>query len=160
MTRAMNPHLPMTTGGLSRRRFLGGAGTLVALPFLESLLPRRAQAAPLPKRLLFFYVPCGIHMANWTPQQAGDDWPLTPILSPLAAVLVLGVTLSISYGTNYYSFGVLAARTAALRGAEAREFNQVVQALVELVELASRIMDRVAASERSKIVPAVLKLFK
>lgn len=53
-----------------------------------------------------------------------------------------------------------AARTAALRGAEAREFNQVVQALVELVELASRIMDRVAASERSKIVPAVLKLFK
>ena len=86
MTRAMNPQLPMTAGGLSRRRFLGGAGTLVALPFLESLLPRRAQAAPLPKRLLFFYVPCGIHMANWTPQQAGDDWPLTPILSPLAAV--------------------------------------------------------------------------
>lgn len=53
-----------------------------------------------------------------------------------------------------------AARTAGLRGAEAREFNAVVHALTELVEIAARIMDRVAASERSKIVPAVLKLFK
>lgn len=39
--------------------------------------------------------------------------PSPPRLSPLAAVLVLGVTLSISYGTNYYSFGVLAARMSA-----------------------------------------------
>lgn len=53
-----------------------------------------------------------------------------------------------------------AARTAALRGAEAHAFTQLMQALVELVELAAGVMDRVAASERSKIVPAVLKLFK
>jgi DNA-binding transcriptional regulator GbsR (MarR family) len=53
-----------------------------------------------------------------------------------------------------------AARTAALRGAEAREFNAIVQALTELIELGARIMDRVASSERSKLVPAVLKLFK
>lgn len=39
-----------------------------------------------------------------------------PRLSPLAAVLILGVTLSISYGTNYYSFGVLASRMAADHG--------------------------------------------
>lgn len=53
-----------------------------------------------------------------------------------------------------------AARTAALRGSEAHAFTQLMQALVELVELAAGVMDRVAASERSKIVPAVLKLFK
>jgi DNA-binding transcriptional regulator GbsR (MarR family) len=53
-----------------------------------------------------------------------------------------------------------AARAAALRGAEAREFSKVLQSLVELVEFASRIMDGVLASERSKIIPAVLKLFK
>lgn len=77
----------MTTGGLSRRRFLGGAGTLVALPFLQSLLPREVRAAPAPpRRLLFFYVPCGIHMAAWTPTTAGDDYALSPILQPLAAV--------------------------------------------------------------------------
>ena len=39
--------------------------------------------------------------------------PPSPRLSPLAVVLVLGVTLSISYGTNYYSFGVLASRMAS-----------------------------------------------
>lgn len=51
-------------------------------------------------------------------------------------------------------------RSAAMRGADAREFNAFMRTLVELVELAARVMDRVAASERSKIVPAVLKLFK
>lgn len=53
-----------------------------------------------------------------------------------------------------------AARSVAMRGAEAREFNALMRTLVEFVELAARIMDRVSASERSKIVPAVLKLFK
>jgi hypothetical protein len=73
--------------GPSRRRFLGGAAATVALPLLESLLPRTLRAdPPPPKRLLFFYVPCGIHMPNWTPVTAGDDYVLTPILQPLAAV--------------------------------------------------------------------------
>ncbi|MCA9652274.1 MAG: transcriptional regulator [Myxococcales bacterium] len=53
-----------------------------------------------------------------------------------------------------------AERTASLRGSEAREFNGLMVAIGEFVELAARVMDRVAASERSKIVPAVLKLFK
>ena len=33
---------------LLRRRFLAGAGTLLALPLLESLLPRSARAATTP----------------------------------------------------------------------------------------------------------------
>lgn len=53
-----------------------------------------------------------------------------------------------------------AARTAGLRSAPAREFHALMVAIAELIELANRVMDRVAASERSKIIPAVLKLFK
>lgn len=53
-----------------------------------------------------------------------------------------------------------AEQTAALRGSEARQFHGMMKALGEFIELAARIMDRVAASERSKIVPAVVKLFK
>jgi len=53
-----------------------------------------------------------------------------------------------------------AARTAGLRSGPAREFHALMVAIAELVELGGRIMDRVAASERSKIVPAVLKLLK
>src|SRR6476620_3304187 len=62
---------------VDRRTALRGLGTLVALPWLESL----AKAAPLgdvpslaagpPKRLAFLYVPNGMNMENWTPK-GGD----------------------------------------------------------------------------------------
>jgi hypothetical protein len=70
-----------------RRLFLGGAGAVVALPFLESAMPRLARAGDMvAKRFLAFYVPNGIHMAAWTPATQGADYELTPILSPLAKV--------------------------------------------------------------------------
>jgi hypothetical protein len=70
---------------MNRRKFLGGAGAMIALPFLASLSPRRARAAELgPKRrFIAFYVPCGIVMNNWTPGNDGIDYTMTPILSPL-----------------------------------------------------------------------------
>ena len=75
-------------GGISRRAILRGAGVALALPFFESLGFRRfvapAQAAPSPQRLLFYYVPNGIHMPAWTPKETGLDFPLSPILQPLA----------------------------------------------------------------------------
>ncbi len=76
-----------------RRAFLGGAGALVALPILESLLPRdlrtrRAQAAAPgeARRLFFFYVPNGIHMPAWRPATEGAGYALPPILQPLLAL--------------------------------------------------------------------------
>ncbi len=73
---------------ITRRTFLGGAGALLALPFLESVAPRQvaAQATDAPKRFLAYYIPNGIHMREWTPAQAGRDFELTTILSPLQAV--------------------------------------------------------------------------
>jgi hypothetical protein len=72
---------------LSRRAFLGSAGATLALPFLESALPRgvRAQAAP-PARFLAYYIPCGIRMQDWTPSAEGADYALTKILMPLSAI--------------------------------------------------------------------------
>ncbi len=73
---------------LSRRTLLRGAGTLMALPLLEQMMPgvARAQAAgaPPPRRLVAFYVPCGIHMQKWTPSETGSNYGLTPTLQPLA----------------------------------------------------------------------------
>jgi hypothetical protein len=73
---------------LSRRAFLGGAGTLVGLPLLESLLPRSAWATPTvaPVRLVFWYAPCGIIMDAWTPATVGPLGVLPPILTPLSRV--------------------------------------------------------------------------
>jgi hypothetical protein len=71
---------------LSRRSFLGGAGVMVSLPFLEAMLPRRAAAVggASAQRLLVFYIPNGIHMQAWTPSATGPAFDLPPILQPLA----------------------------------------------------------------------------
>lgn len=66
---------------------LGGAGALVSLPLFESLIGDVAHADDsFPARLICYYVPCGIHMAAWTPAQTGSNFELTPILQPLAPV--------------------------------------------------------------------------
>jgi len=72
---------------MNRRMFLGGAGAMIGLPLLSSLLPRRARGAdPMrKKRFIAVYVPCGIHMARWTPPDEGPSWTMTPILQPLAS---------------------------------------------------------------------------
>lgn len=72
---------------MSRRTVLKGLGTMMALPLLEAMLPRRVSAAPAtlaPKRMAFFYVPNGVHMEDWTPGQTGKLSELPKILEPLA----------------------------------------------------------------------------
>jgi hypothetical protein len=72
--------------GTSRRAFLGGAAAMVTLPWLPSLL-RGAQAeATAPTRLVFWFVPNGIRMSDFTPTTEGYDWALPRILAPLAPV--------------------------------------------------------------------------
>lgn len=75
---------------LSRRAALRGLGAAVALPFLDVMRSEsaRAQAATpgAPKRLLFFYVPCGIDMATFLPTSTGRDFVLSPMLAPLEGV--------------------------------------------------------------------------
>ena len=85
---------------ISRRAALRGIGTAIALPWLESVMPRLSQAASgeLPRRMAFFSVPNGIHMPDWTPKEEGPLTVLPPILSPLdglrSSVTVLsGLTL-------------------------------------------------------------------
>ncbi|MDP6944124.1 MAG: DUF1552 domain-containing protein [Myxococcota bacterium] len=72
---------------LSRRAFLGGAGAMVALPWLEAMAPSRSALAATtlgpPTRLLFYYIPNGIHMAAWTPSIEGVGYDLPEILGPL-----------------------------------------------------------------------------
>jgi hypothetical protein len=72
----------------SRRHFLRGLGTLIALPALESLMPVRALAAASgtsqnPVRMAFLFVPNGVHMQDWTPSATGADFRLPWILEPL-----------------------------------------------------------------------------
>ena len=78
------------TWHLPRRTFLKGLGTAIALPVMESLLPRGLAAAEAlaggkaaPRRMAFVYVPNGANMADWTPAATGSDFELPMILEPL-----------------------------------------------------------------------------
>ena len=76
----------------SRRRFLGTAGTLVALPWLEGLVaPQRALATTpgaSPTRWLTYFYPNGAYMPSFKPTEvgAGEAWSLSPTLASLAPV--------------------------------------------------------------------------
>ena len=73
---------------IQRRTFLRGLGTALALPVMESALPRSlwAAAAPTksPLRMAFLFVPNGAHMPAWTPTVEGADFALPATLEPLA----------------------------------------------------------------------------
>ncbi len=72
---------------LSRRTVLRGAGTALALPFLDAMVPAvsRLNAAAKPAhRFQAFYVPNGMAMEYWTPKGEGTSYELSPILEPLA----------------------------------------------------------------------------
>jgi len=88
MTNTKHQPPRVTAPSFSRRRFLGGGSAIVALPFMESLLPRaaRAQTASMPKRLIFYYVPNGINMATFRPTASGAAYPTPPMLMPLEAL--------------------------------------------------------------------------
>lgn len=73
----------ITRKALARRTFLRGAGTAVALPFLDAMTPALTAAAARPVRMAFVYVPNGIDMRHWNPAYEGALGELPRILKPL-----------------------------------------------------------------------------
>ena len=88
---------------ISRRTVLRGAGTAIALPFLDAMVPAftpQAKAAAIPSvRFGVVYFPNGAIMQQWTPKTVGAGFEFTPILKPLepfkdSLVLVNNLTRS------------------------------------------------------------------
>jgi uncharacterized protein DUF1552 len=77
----------ITKRSLSRRTFLRGTGSALALPLVDAMIPAltaqgRTPAAPV-TRFGFMYVPHGMIMDKWIPATEGADFEFTPILKPL-----------------------------------------------------------------------------
>jgi hypothetical protein len=77
----------ITKKHFSRRTFLRGTGTALALPLLDAMVPAltaqaRSAAAPV-TRFGFMYVPHGVILDKWIPAAAGPDFEFTPIMKPL-----------------------------------------------------------------------------
>lgn len=114
----------------SRRSFLRSAGgTVLALPWLESLGAAPAQAAPA-QRMAIFYVPIGVVRRSFFPGEAGASVPkftssqkelpktdrppglhaleLTPTMEPLAGIkdkftLITGLDRTYQHGTDVHA---------------------------------------------------------
>ena len=68
---------------LSRRTLLRGAGSMLALPWLE-IMSAPAKAAPL--RSVFMFVPGGVNHDEWVPKTEGADYEPGKTLAALAPV--------------------------------------------------------------------------
>jgi hypothetical protein len=98
----------LTKRHLSRRALLRGAGTVLALPLLESMIPAgtaRAAAATPRVRLACVYVPHGAVMSRWTPMTEGTQFDFPEILKPLEPFrdrvnVVSGLTLPMASGKD------------------------------------------------------------
>jgi Protein of unknown function (DUF1552) len=78
----------VTKKHMPRRTFLRGAGTMLALPLLDAMVPAltaqtKTAANPL-TRMGFVYIPHGAVMKEWTPAATGSDFEFSTILAPLA----------------------------------------------------------------------------
>jgi hypothetical protein len=76
----------ITRRSLSRRTFLRGVGTTLALPMLDAMVPALSAQTARPPRLGFVYVPNGVIPEQWDPATVGAGFELPPILAPLASV--------------------------------------------------------------------------
>ena len=76
-------HQPM-----SRRTLLKGTGAALALPWLEAMMPNKAQASTRqsPKRLACLFMPNGVRDDQWTPEGEGEDFKLSQTLAPLESL--------------------------------------------------------------------------
>lgn len=75
----------VTKKTISRRTMLRGAGTAVALPLLDAMLPafaRAASTAPV-RRFGVVYHPNGVIYDEWLPKGAGAEYELSPTLKGL-----------------------------------------------------------------------------
>jgi hypothetical protein len=82
----------ITKKALSRRTFLRGAGTTLALPLLDAMIPSLTALAETPaaperlRRLGYVYIPMGCDGSRWTPAGGERLDELSFILAPLAPV--------------------------------------------------------------------------
>ena len=82
----------VTKKALSRRTFLRGVGTAVALPLLDAMIPAMTALAQTPaapqrlRRLGYVYIPMGCDGTRWTPPDAARLDRLSFTLAPLERV--------------------------------------------------------------------------
>lgn len=151
---------------LDRRTLLRGLGTSLALPLLDAMgaVPGSAAAAEAagsaagsaggavdaatPLRMAFLYVPNGVHMPAWVPEQEGANYQLPSILEPLAELkgdfsILSGLTHQKANANGDGGGDHARALTTFLTGTQAKKtFGADIRAGVSVDQLAAAKMGR------------------
>jgi hypothetical protein len=116
----------LTKKALSRRTFLRGAGTALALPLLDAMIPSMTAQAQTPaaperlRRLGYVYMPMGCDVTRWTPPGGERLDELSSSLAPLAPVKQHVTVLSNLELRNAYPGTHATSNSAFLSAARAR----------------------------------------
>jgi hypothetical protein len=116
----------ITKKALSRRTFLRGAGTALALPLLDAMIPSLTAQAQTPvaperlRRLGYVYIPMGCDGTRWTPPGGERLDELSFILHPLQPVKQHVTVLSNLELRNAYPGTHATSNSAFLSAARAR----------------------------------------
>ena len=82
--------MSIEANSVNRRAVLRGIGLSIGLPWMESLAPAAVKStggdSNRTKRMAFLFVPNGVHLPDWTPNQFGYGYDLPHILQPLKNV--------------------------------------------------------------------------
>src|SRR5262245_18117589 len=111
---------------LSRRTFLRGVGTAVAMPLLDAMIPPMTALAQTPaapqrlRRLGYVYIPMGCDRTSWTLPGGDRLYELSPSLAPLAPVKEHVTVISNLELRNAYPGTHATSNSAFLSAARAR----------------------------------------
>ncbi|MEQ8953800.1 MAG: DUF1552 domain-containing protein, partial [Gammaproteobacteria bacterium] len=124
---------------LPRRTVLKGLGASLALPLLDAMVPAlssaSAQVAQPTKRLGVVYVPNGMAMKAWTPEQDGTDFEITRIMQPLAGYRDRMLVITGLDGPQSNAGVHASASTRFLTGAIPKRAESDLQASVSIDQL-------------------------
>jgi hypothetical protein len=116
----------VTKKALSRRTFLRGAGTALALPLLDAMIPAMTAQEQTPaaarhlRRLGYVYIPMGCDHTRWTPPGTDRLDELSSTLAPLAPVKEHVAVISNLELRNAYPGTHATSNSAFLSAARAR----------------------------------------
>src|SRR6204780_5447367 len=139
----------VTKKAISRRTVLRAAGTMVALPLLDSMIPAFAPAASTKpvRRFGVVYHPNGVIYDQWLPKGAGSEFELSPTLKglePFRAKLIVVTGLFSDQAEPLGDGGGDPSRACGsyLTGVHVKKSDSIVENAVSMDQIAAKAFER------------------
>ena len=138
----------LTKKAISRRTILSGAGTAVALPLLDAMIPAFAPAATTApvRRFGVVYHPNGVIYDKWLPTGSGSNFELSPTLKalePFKDKLIVVTGLSSDPAEPYGDGGGDHSRACGsyLTGVHVKKSDSLLENAVSMDQIAAKAFE-------------------